>query len=278
MNNKKNALVLFTKYPEPGVTKTRLIEENGGALTAEQASDLYRAMVLDTATVGLRALAACRQFDGDGGEFDLFISSSPESEIPKITEMFEREFPGDGIKYVCDRGKNFDEHFNDSYRQMFGLGYDSVICIGGDLPCITPGLIIRSFGWLAQHDEISSTGAMVLAPCQAAGVSLVGVTRTASMDFTGVFYNAEGYSALDALIHIAKEKNIPTALYEALFDVDYMEDLGHIIAVINATEYTSRFQREVNVPKRTLALIRNLGLATTTPPNTSNDPRGKIDG
>ena len=98
------------------------------------------------------------------------------------------------------------------------------------------------------------------------------------MDFTGVFYNAEGYSALDALIHIAREKNMPTALHEALFDVDYMEDLGHIIAVINATEFTSRYQPGILVPQRTLAIIRSLGLATATPPNTSHDPRSKIDG
>lgn len=277
MKTNRHALVLFTKYPEPGITKTRLMEENGGALTSVEASDLYRAMVLDTAAVGLHALAMCRR-SAAGGEFDMFISSSPESEIPKIKAMFDNEFPDDGIQYICDRGKNFDEHFNDSYRQLFGLGYDSVICIGGDLPCITSDLVTRSFGWLRQHDETSSTGAMVLAPCQAAGVSLVGVTRTAGVDFTGVFYNTEGYSALDALIHISKRKNIPTALFEALFDVDYMEDLGHIIAVINATEFTSRFQPEIIVPVRTLNLIRKLGLGTSTPPNTSHDPRTKIDG
>lgn len=277
MKTNRHALVLFTKYPEPGITKTRLMEENGGELTPQQAADLYRAMVLDTAAVGLHALAECRN-NVVGGEFDLYISSSPESEIPKIKEMFNTEFLTGGIKYICDRGKNFDEHFNDSYRQLFALGYDSVICVGGDLPCITPDLVTRSFGWLRRHDETSPTGAMVLAPCQAAGVSLVGVTRTAAVDFTGVFYNTEGYSALDALINISRRKDIPTALFEALFDVDYMEDLGHIIAVINATEYTSRFQPEIIVPHRTLNLIRELGLSTATPPNTAHDPRTKIDG
>lgn len=274
----KTALLLFTKYPEPGITKTRLIQENGGALTANQAADLYRAMVLDTAAVGLHALAECRQANAKGCEFDLFISSSPIGEIPKIQKMFSAEFPDEEIHYICDRGKNFDEHFNDSYQQLFDRGYDSVVCIGGDLPCITPDTIVMSIGWLIQKDKTSSTGAMVLAPCQAAGVSLVGVTRSASMDFNGVFYNEEGYSALNVLIRIAKEKKIPTALYEALFDVDYMEDLGHIIAVINATEYTSQFQRGIIVPQRTLSFIRDLGLTTSTPPNKSQDPRSKIDG
>ncbi|MBU5613857.1 TIGR04282 family arsenosugar biosynthesis glycosyltransferase [Geomonas azotofigens] len=273
---KKNALLLFTKYPQPGVTKTRLIEENGGALTPEQAAELYRAMVLDTAEVGLHALERCR--GSRNAAYDLYVSSSPEEDLPKVEAMFRSAFPRAEIGCICDRGSNFDEHFNDSYRQLFAKGYDSVICIGGDLPCITPDLIVRSFDWLTANDAASSTGAMVLAPCQAAGVSLVGVTRSAGVDFTGVFYNTAGVSALDALIQIAQGREIPTALYEALFDVDYMEDLAHIMAVINATAYTAQHQPEIKVPERTSTLIAQLGLVTSTPPNTSHDPRSRIDG
>jgi uncharacterized protein len=278
MKRTKHAAVLFTKYPEPGVTKTRLIEENGGALTAEMAADLYRAMVLDTTEVTLRALDACRCRHGSACDFELFISSSPEIDLPNVKALFSREFPDQRIDYLCDRGKNFDEHFNDAFKQAFALGHDSVVCVGGDLPGITPDLLVRSFEWLIRRDASSGTGAMVLAPCQAAGVSLVGVTKSAAVDFTGVFYNMEGCSALDALVRIAREKELPMAVNEALFDVDFMEDLGHVIAVMNATEHASRFQPELVVPRRTLALIREWGLSTTTPANTAHDPRGRHDG
>jgi glycosyltransferase A (GT-A) superfamily protein (DUF2064 family) len=278
MKRTKHAAVLFTKYPEPGVTKTRLIEENGGALTAEMAADLYRAMVLDTTEVTLRALDACRCRQGLACDFELFISSSPEIDLPKVKALFSREFPDQRIDYLCDRGKNFDEHFNDAFKQVFALGHDSVVCVGGDLPGITPDLLVRSFEWLIRRDASSGTGAMVLAPCQAAGVSLVGVTKSAAVDFTGVFYNSDGCSALDALVRIAREKELPMAVNEALFDVDFMEDLGHVIAVMNATEHASRFQPELAVPRRTLALIREWGLSTTTPANTAHDPRGRHDG
>ena len=63
MERKKHALVIFTKFPEPGVTKTRLIEENGGQLTPQEAADLYKAMVLDTANVGSCALDDCSRMD-----------------------------------------------------------------------------------------------------------------------------------------------------------------------------------------------------------------------
>ena len=102
---------------------------------------------------------------------------------------------------------------------MFKLDYGSVTCIGGDLPCLNPDLIGSSFAWLAHEGGVSSTGAMVLVPCQAAGVSLVGVTKSVSMDFSGVFYNPNGCSALDALIQFAGSKKIHTALFEALREI-----------------------------------------------------------
>ena len=277
MKTKKHALVIFTKYPEPGMTKTRLMVENGGALTADEAADMYKAMVLDTAAVGCHALKTCRN-NGFDASFDFFISSSPEGTMKKVKAMFGEEISTEAFQYVVDRGENFDEHFNDCYQQLFEKGYDSVVCIGGDLPSITPDLLVRAFDWLVATDKASSTGAMVLAPCQSSGVSLVGVTKTANMDFTGVFYNGDGVSALDALIDIARDRKIPTALFEALFDVDLMEDLAHMITVVNAMDYAARFQPDIVVPQRTIDFIEQVGLYVNTPPNTDHDPRSQIDG
>lgn len=277
MKTKKYALALFTKYPEPGVTKTRLLTENGGPFTPQEAADLYKAMVLDTATVGCRALEMCRRQWRDA-EFDFYISSSPEGEMKRVQALFAEEMPAETFFYIVDRGENFDAHYNDCYRQLFDQGYDSVVVIGGDMPVITPDLLVRAFHRLFELENGSDAGAMVMAPCQAAGVSLVGVTRSARMDFSGVFYNADGVSALDALVDIARRKKIPTALFEVLPDVDFMEDLAHMIAVANAMAYTARFQPDVVVPTRTRQIIEALGLYTSTPPNTAHDPRTDIDG
>ena len=89
MERKKHALVLFTKFPEPGVTKTRLMEENGGQLTPQEAADLYKAMVLDTAMVGSCALEDCSRMDNLDGDFHFYICSSPESALNKFQKMFD---------------------------------------------------------------------------------------------------------------------------------------------------------------------------------------------
>ncbi|BBO81091.1 hypothetical protein DSCO28_16570 [Desulfosarcina ovata subsp. sediminis] len=276
MNKQKHALVLFTKYPEPGLTKTRLMEENGGSLTAQEAADLYRAMCLDTATVALSALERCRNSENDWGTF-IFYISSPAEHMPKMKALFDSEVSTSGIQYIVDRGRNFDEHFNSCYQQLFEMDYDTVICIGGDLPAITPDLICRAFSQLIRLREGSKSGAMAIAPCQAGGVSLVGTTKETPFDFTGVFYNQLGITTLDALVHIAEEKCIPLAIFEALFDVDYGEDLGHMISVINAMEYAAQFQEDFLVPIRTLEWIHETGLVASSPPNEASDPRSIID-
>jgi len=276
---KKHVLSLFTKSPQPGVTKTRLTEKHGGALNEQEAAELYRMTMLDVADAAFHALELCRHdSDNSQDEYSFFISCTPESEKSTLRAIFEAEFPGaNDINYMVDRGRNFDEHFNDHYRQLFDSGYHSVVCIGGDLPTISPEFIHRAFRWLSYLEETSDRGAMVLAPCQAAGVSLVGLTADAPMDFTGVFYNPQGISALEGSINVAAVRQIPTAMLETQFDVDTMEDLAHIIAVISAMTHTSRFQPGVCVPRRTLDWVAKTGLVVQTPPNPEHDPRGDID-
>jgi hypothetical protein len=276
MKKRKHALVLFTKYPEPGATKTRLMTENGGAFSPVEAADIYKALLLDTATVGCRALSLCRSEEADA-DFDFCISSSPEKEMKRVQSLFGSEIPSETFHHVVDRGRNFDEHFHDCFRQLFDQDYESVVCIGGDMPAITPDFLVRAFHRLMALGRDSETGAMVLAPCQAGGVSLVGITRNTDMDFAGVFYNPDGIAALDALIQIARCNAIPTALMEVLPDVDLMEDLAHMVSVSHAMAYTARFQPDMVVPHRTLAIIGKMGLCATTPPNTDHDPRSGMD-
>jgi len=279
MSQKKHALSLFTKSPQPGITKTRLTHKFGGPLTDDEAAKFYRMTLLDVAEAIWGALQLCRRTAAKGESYDFIVSGTPESEIPRLQELFHAEFSDAAtIRYIVDRGLNFDEHFNDHYRQLFDQGYRSVVCVGGDLPTVAPEFLHRAFQWLAYLDAGSDRGGMVVAPCQAAGVSLVGLTANADMDFTGVFYNPQGTSALEAVIDIAEARGVPTSVLEALPDVDNTEDLAHTIAVLKAMAYAGTYQPNVFIPRRTLAWIEETRLVVTTPPNTEHDPRGAIDG
>ena len=281
--SKKHAFLLFTKVPVPGLTKTRLTTERGGILSPEEAAEFYQACMLDVAEIGFKALAELNQQaqNGNGAapdQYDFVVCSSPEEEQPLLKEIFEAAGPWPGeIQYIIDRGQNFDEHFDNAFQQLFDQGYHSVVSIGGDLPTMPVSHIVRAFDWLNYFDSFSEVGGFVQAPCQACGVSLVGYTKDTPMDSTGVFYNLNGVPALDAYTDKAKALGVPVGLLDAVSDVDNLEDLAHTISLLKAISYSSIYQSELFVAKRTLNWIKTMGIVVATPPNTLHDPRERID-
>jgi glycosyltransferase A (GT-A) superfamily protein (DUF2064 family) len=180
------------------------------------------------------------------------------------------------LKFIADRGRNFNEHFNDAFQQLWKLGYESAVAIGGDQPQMTITSIIQAFQWLDRFQTSHQKG-LVYCPCQACGVSLVGLTKSTPMSFEGVFYNTDGISALDAIINICTDNEIPVAALETVADIDNVEDLAHALSLAHSQSYTSQFQPQVVVPQRFLEWANETGLNVCTPPNSDHDPRELID-
>jgi glycosyltransferase A (GT-A) superfamily protein (DUF2064 family) len=284
MSFKKNAFLLFTKAPNPRVTKTRLTSARGGIFTPEEAADFYRATLLDVTELGFLALAelnraAQASANGDTPDrYDFVVSCSPAADQPVLEALFAENGPWPApILFITDQGKTFDEHFDDAFRQLFARGYHSVVSIGGDLPTMPVSHIVQAFQWLEYYDSCSSQGGFVQAPCQECGVSLVGYTADTPMDSTGVFYNPEGVPALDAYIAKAGERGVPVANLMPVADVDDTRDLAHTISLLKATAYSVNCQPGVFLAHRTLDWIRRTGVVISTPPNAGHDPREAID-
>lgn len=283
MSEKKHAFMLFTKAPVSGTTKTRLTEARGGILTPQEAADFYTACLLDVADIGFKALqelnSLAKTDNGDQPElYDFIVSCSPPSDLSLLEALFAESgpWPG-GIKFIVDRGSNFDQHFDDAFQQLFTLGYHSVVSIGGDLPVMPVSHIVNAFQWLAYFDSISINGGFVQAPCQECGVSLVGYTADTHMDSAGVFYNSDGVPALDAYVLKARNRDVPLANLSPVADVDDVHDLAHICSLMRAMAYANQYQPDGIVPRRTLAWIERNGIVISTPPNPEHDPRESID-
>lgn len=283
MNLKKHAFLLFTKAPQPGKTKTRLTEERGGILTPEEAADFYQAMLLDVADIGFKALTELNGRPAPDSEtvkqqYDFVISCSSESDQENLKALFEGAEPWPApIIFITDRGRNFDEHFDDAFQQLFRQGYHSIISVGGDLPTMPVSHIVRAFDWLEYFDSFREKGGFVQAPCQACGVSLIGYTKDTPMDSQGVFYNLEGVPALDAYTAKAQERGVPVALLDTIADVDDVPDMAHTISLLKAISCSSYHQPELFVARRTLDWVYRTGIAVSTPPNSLHDPREQID-
>ena len=282
MTNQKNALLLFTKAPETGKTKTRLTTARGGIFTPEEAADFYKVMLLDVVEICFTALKElnCKESTSINcsAQYDFVISCPSIEDQRKLEELFAQMIPDSAsIIFINDHGRHFNEHFDDAFGQLFDLSYKSVVAIGGDLPTLPVSHIVQAFQWLERFDLLSDRGGFVQAPCQACGVSLVGYTAATPMDSKGVYYNPDGIPALDGYIAKAAEKDIPVATLEQVPDVDDTSDLAHTISLLRAMAYSSKYQPGLFMAKRTLQWIDESMIMVCTPPNTAYDPRDSID-
>ena len=287
MATQKNALLLFSKPPIPGLVKTRLTTEHEGIFSELQAATLYRRMMLDVLECAIQGIdrleeqnRRAREADPSVVEqtYEVFVSTTPADNAEKMEEVLREEGPWPRpITVIVDTGKVFDDHFDDAFNQLFDRGFGTVVALGGDLPIMPREHIVDAFNWLHRFQEECPEGGMVITPCQASGTSMVGYTPECGMNHQTVYYNFSGRPALQAYLDKARELGgVKTALLETVPDVDTMEDLSHVVSYINALEYVHDFQ-DVFLPHRTLVFIRAMGLTVTTPPNRNFDNRDGID-
>lgn len=128
----RTALVLFSKRPTPGAVKTRMTPP----LTPEQAAELYRAMLLDTLDAARRATGV-----------DRFLAFWP----PEAAEAF-RALAGEDWRLLPQRGEGLSERMAAAFTDLFSLGYDRVIAIGGDSPDMPPERLAETSALLDDHD------------------------------------------------------------------------------------------------------------------------------
>ena len=287
MTEKKHALLVFSKPPLAGLVKTRMTTEYGGFLNQVQAAEFYKRCFFDVCDMSMQALydlqsandaAVAADPEADKITYDFFVSTTPAESVPAVKEAFDKlgVWPME-IHFLCDTGSTFDEHFNDAFSQIFAMGYESIVSIGGDVPTMPKNHIIQAFDWLDYFQRIGEPG-FVVAPCQECGTSLVGYSyNTPNMNHTGIYYNMDGRPALDGYVEKLQEANIPSAFFDPVADIDEVSDLAHAISCMRAIKEAARYQ-DLFVPIRTLEWVDVMGITVSTPPNDNHDPRGYLDG
>ncbi len=286
MKVRRNALLLFSKVPEPGKVKTRLTPLKDGLFHPEDASYLYHCMLFDVAEICCDALAdlerKSRDAAGDAAsasdEYALIISSPGAAQERMMRELFEKSgtWPRP-IEFIHDEGKSFDEHYNDAFSQVWASGFDTVLSMGCDMPALRRSIVTEGFERLHQLCEMPG-GGIVVAPDQELGVSVVGWTRSTDFDHSGVFYNQDGLTVLPAYIRKCKAQGLPALYLPDVPDVDTMRDLDHNVTLVEALAYCAQFQNDVTPPWRTAEALREIGYTDVRiMPNDLFDPRGEID-
>ena len=284
MTIRKNALLLFSKPPIPGLVKTRLTVLKDGVFEPDVASGLYHCMLFDVAEICCDALAEleARQAEVAGCDetsdtYELIISTTPQKNVEVMQRLFDEsgEWPRP-IRFICDEGSSFDEHYNHAFDQVFEMGFDTILSMGADMPALPRAAVVEGFEKLHALCERPG-GGIVLSPDQEMGVSIIGWTRDTAMTHDGVFYNKDGKTVLPAYIDKAAEFGLPALYLPAVVDVDTMGDLFHNITLMQAIEYCAQYD-DLSVPWRTANALREIGFSEVrVPPNDLHDPREEID-
>jgi glycosyltransferase A (GT-A) superfamily protein (DUF2064 family) len=266
-----NAVVVFTKVPKAGETKTRLTTERGGVLAPEEAKDFYEACLLDVLDSCMAAACSdiyvCYNSDGDSAYLQqLLIKVAAHRSIKEV-------FPDKGGTF--DKGMQYAVDYllkdGDSARRA-----DAILIVGGDMPSLQPTTVREAFRKLDRLALLDNGGsddgtgrhigaAMVVSADQECGFNLLGYTCSTPFDFDGVFYNQDGVTALDMVSFKAKEQGIPLGILEIVPDIDVVVDFAGFISVVKTMQLAARYDPDIVLPARTIQALEALGLEASAP-------------
>lgn len=199
----RERLVLLTRYPEPGVTKTRLIP----VLGKDGAADLQRRMTRHIVGVAQRA-SAHRLL-----EFEIRYAGGGKSLM--------RRWLGPGLLLRYQGPGDLGERIARALLDAFDADVQRVAVIGSDSPELTAETIQNAFEMLLKRD-------LVLGPANDGGYYLIGMNSGIPRSviprlFQGIEWGTG--EVLERTILIAEQHKLSLGKLDALDDVDRIEDL-----------------------------------------------------
>ena len=204
MSDGPERLIVFTRYPEPGTTKTRLIP----VLGPEGAAELQRRMTL-------RAVQAAEQLRKDR-PLALEIRHEGGS-TPRMQAWL-----GAGFSYRPQGDGDIGRRMARGLAQAFEEGCRRAVIVGSDVPAISSALMAEAFDRLRRHD-------LVFGPAADGGYYLIGCNaacfrKGAPYLDPGVAWGTAG--VLAQTLGILRVMGASHALLAALTDVDRPGDLA----------------------------------------------------
>ncbi|NEP63888.1 MAG: glycosyltransferase [Symploca sp. SIO2G7] len=202
----KERLIVFTRYPEPGKTKTRMMP----ILGAEGAAMLQRKLTENT-LLRVKELAAYRPL-------------SIEVHFTGGTEQQMQAWLGSDWSYQPQVEGDLGERMASAFATSFAAGITRVVTIGIDCPDLKASLLEQAFETLKIYD-------LVLGPAEDGGYYLIGLKRMIGELFVGISWGTS--QVRQQTVEIANQLNLKTAFLPLLKDIDRPEDLSGELRIEN---------------------------------------------
>ncbi|KGF72108.1 hypothetical protein DO97_12230 [Neosynechococcus sphagnicola sy1] len=194
-------LIVITRYPEPGRTKTRLIP----ALGADGAARLHhhlgqQTLQQVTALQAIRPLSVAVHFHGGS-----------------LQQM--RAWLGSYPTYIPQGEGDLGARMTQAFAQGFQAGWERVVMIGTDCPHL-------QVSHLAQAFESLETADLVLGPALDGGYYLIGLGQWIPALLIGPTWGTD--QVLQQTLEIATALQLAIAQLPTLADIDRPEDLVYL--------------------------------------------------
>lgn len=193
-----NQLIVFTRFPTPGATKTRLIPTLGADGAAKVSSGMTT-----------RTLAACERLAA------LRICTLEVRTTGAEPAAFRERFGGP-YRYRDQGVGDLGRRLHAAAAEAFAGGAHKAVIIGTDCPDLEPSLIMDAFDRLDTND-------IVVGPADDGGYYLIGLRQLFPKLFAGVRWGTG--SVLDQTRERAASLGASIAFLPMLRDVDRPEDL-----------------------------------------------------
>ncbi len=196
-NKPSDRLIIFSRYPIPGQTKTRLIS----AIGKVGAADLQRRLTEATYMTAQKMAS--------------FNSIGVEVRFDGGNEQKMRRWLGSKATFMSQPQGSLGNRMHVAFKDAFKQGCGHVVLIGSDIPGIDADHLTAAFDLLNEYD-------LVLGPSTDGGYWLVGMKALTDI-FQGVNWGTE--NVFEQTFTIAKKMGLKTCSLDVLPDIDTGDDL-----------------------------------------------------
>lgn len=191
-----NSLIIFTRYPEPGKAKTRLIP----ALGAAGAAELHRQMTEST-------IAKARSLPNI--EIAVYFTGG------SLAQM--QHWLGHDLAYRLQHSGDLGDRLIAAFQTEFDRGAQFVVAIGTDCPDLTSEILASAFEQLTTHP-------VAIGAATDGGYYLIGLNQPISDIFCNITWSTS--VVFEQTLKIAERLNLTIAYLPTLMDIDRPEDLN----------------------------------------------------
>jgi uncharacterized protein len=209
MAMRANALVVMTKAPLPGESKTRLVPP----LTFEEAAALSQALLLDQ-------LDHLTNFN----DAQLFVAFAPQA----AAAFFQALVP---TRFSCfpQEGEDLGQRMRQAFQNLLTRGFGNILLIGSDLPPIPLQTFTAAYASLGAGTDV------VLGPTEDGGYYLVGMSWLVVDIFEGMHWSRA--DVLDCTLDKINRAGLSHTLLPLWHDVDTPEDLARLYTKQQASAF-----------------------------------------